>query len=70
MNNELEEIIKEVRKAGDEYDDFIIQNSIVREDGVTELTTTLENHEQYKELSKKRTEALNKLSDYHKNKKS
>ena len=67
MNNELEEILKEIRKADNEYNDFINQNSTVRKDGITELTIILENHEQYRELSKKRTEALNKLSDYHKN---
>ena len=69
MNKELEKILEEIKKAGEEYENFTSQNSILSEDGFTELTITLENHQQYKELSKNRTEALNKLYDYNKNRK-
>ena len=67
MNKELEKILEEIKTAGEEYDNFTNQNSILSEDGYPELTITLENHQQYKELSKNRTEALNKLNNYNKN---
>ena len=70
MDKELEKILEEIKKAGEEYENFTNGNSILNEDGFTELTITLENHQQYKELSKNRTEALNKLYDYNKNRKS
>ena len=67
MDKELEKILEEIKKAGEEYENFTNQNSILSEDGFTELIITLENQQQYKELSKNRTEALNKLHDYNKN---
>ena len=67
MNKELEKILEEIKKAGEEYEDFINQNSTLKDDGVPELTITSENHKQYTELSKNRTEALDKLHNYNKN---